>query len=329
MVRQAAEKPWLSVVIPTYNGGMYLNDTLTSLVDQYDKGFECIIVDGGSTDATLSIIEKYRQLLDIQAFHRPDLANWGAQTNFAVGMARANYIRILHQDDLWAAGLAGTVRRMIDQYPGGVMYINQSYFIDDSNIVVGKWRCPLPGVPARIDPELLVARLLVQNFISMPATTLCREAYLKVGGIARDLWYTGDWDLYLKIAKLGYSYYTPMPLSSFRIHNDSLTMAGSRDIEDFRKQMTTVLERHAVGLADTATRRSALREGAFSIEVNTALAAVVHRKGVDWRALLRSFIALGPLGIVRYVRYSRIIERAGSRLLARLIAGLRGRRGAQ
>ena len=51
--------------------------------------------------------------------------------------------------------------------------------------------------------RVVVERLLVQNFISMPAPLFSREAAIRVGGLDEDLWYTADWDFWLKLAAVG------------------------------------------------------------------------------------------------------------------------------
>src|SRR6202008_2800453 len=96
----------------------------------------------------------------------------------------------------------------------GVMDLHPCYIIDASGKRLGLWRCPLPGgfVPSAI----LFERLLVQNFIAIPAPTIRRDAYLRVGGLDNHLWYTADWDLYFKIAAIGRVYYHPCPLACFR-----------------------------------------------------------------------------------------------------------------
>ena len=78
-----------------------------------------------------------------------------------------------------------------------------------------------------------------------------RDAYLRVGGLDNRLWYTADWDLYLKIAFLGTVYYYPYPLACYRVHCSTLTIGGSRDLKDFRSQYQIVVNRHIAKITGT------------------------------------------------------------------------------
>jgi hypothetical protein len=143
-----------------------------------------------------------------------------------------------------------------------------------------------------------------------------KDAWLACGGLDEKLWYTADWDIWLKLAASGAVYYHDRLTAGFRIHGDSLTMTGSRDVADFARQMQVVLERH-MGRLD-ASSKAVLRAARASIAVNTALASA---SAGDLSGLLRAagaLLRLGPGGMRRYLRDSRIVERVAPRLRARL-----------
>lgn len=97
-------KPWLSVIVPTYNGAAYLAQTLASIECQVDGNIEVIAVDDGSSDATLAILNAYSSRLPIRTIRRGRIGNWVANTNFGLAEARGEYVSFLHQDDLWLPG---------------------------------------------------------------------------------------------------------------------------------------------------------------------------------------------------------------------------------
>jgi hypothetical protein len=131
------------------------------------------------------------------------------------------------------------------------------------------------------------------------------------------LWYTADWDIWLKLACAGPVVYHNDFTTAFRIHGSSLTMTGSRDARDFRSQMETVLDRY-LGELPVSRRRAVERVARASIDVNVLLAAA---SGGNVRALASAtgnVLSLGPAGMSRYLRDSRLHERTVSRLRARL-----------
>jgi hypothetical protein len=227
---------------------------------------------------------------------------------------------MLHKDDLWLPNRCSKVRRWLAAHPLGIMHLHSAEIIDETGKRLGTWRCPLSSGDAPVPPPVMLERLLVQNFIAVPTPTIRRDAYLKVGGLDERLWYTADWDLYLKLLSTGEVYYHSDPLACFRIHDSSLTMSGSRNVGDFRSQMETVLDRH-IGVL-TARRDRTRRLAMASIDVNVALAAASEGKPGQLLKALTNLFGLGPREVFRFFRHSRIIERAYPRLRARVAGRL-------
>jgi hypothetical protein len=169
----------------------------------------------------------------------------------------------------------------------------------------------------RYAPAELLERLLVQNFISVPSPTFPVDSARRLGGVDERLWYTGDWDFYLKLAALGPTIYLDEPLSSFRLHATSLTVTGSANSEEFRFQLATVLERHIGGIGEERVRQRIRRAAEASNAVNAALAAALHGSYSALPIAIASVVALGPAGWRRYFRDSRIVERLSARIKAR------------
>ena len=199
------------------------------------------------------------------------------------------------------------------------MHMHPSYIIDESARRLGLWRCPLPAGGSPIPAHMLIERLVVQNFVGIPAPTIRCDAYLSIGGLDNALWYTADWDLYLKLAAIGSVYYHSTPLACFRVHKDSLTVSGSRNNADFRNQHQVIVDRHADKLSPKA-RAEILPVAAASFDLNTALAAAMAGQFAPLIKALASILTLGPRGIRRYFYYSRVVDRVFPRLRA-LVAG--------
>lgn len=309
--------PWLSVLIPTYNGAAYLRAALDSVVAQQDPDIECLAIDDGSTDATVSILEEYRDRLTVRIEVRPRIGNWVANTNRALERARGAYACLLHQDDTWLPGRLAAIRDSIASNPAVDLFVHPVWFTDRHGRQLGPWRCPLPEAPATLDGLAVLPRLLVQNFIAIPAPVFRTATARAVGGMDEALWYTADWDFWLKLSTIGTTLCLPQYLANFRVHPEAQTNRRSIDIADYRRQHEVVLERHLPRLA-AGEMRSKVRHGAeLSIAVNTALAGRYHGLSPSLGGLAVAAWRAGPLGIWRYLNWSRIRERVGARLKAR------------
>ena len=305
-------KPWLSVLMPLHDGAQWIGQTLESVAAQA-AGIEVIAIDSSQDEKTARIVEGFSHRLDLKLLRRPDLKPWTTKTNLAAEMAGADHIAMLHQDDLWLPGRAAEIRRWIEVAPEACLHLAPTAILDKDGRILGRWRCPLKSGAAH--PEALLERLIVQNFVSVPAPVIRRDAWLGAGGMDADLWYTADWDLWLKLAGQGAVHYHPAVTTGFRVHGSSLTMSGSRSSADFRAQMRVVLDKHLPRLpARTGRRVRKLAEA--SIAINCSLARIAAGSRLGFLSALGTLVRLGPAGIGRYLHFSRIIERSLPRLRA-------------
>jgi GT2 family glycosyltransferase len=313
--------PWLSVIIPTYNGATYLGDTLASIARQGDDGLEVIAVDDGSSDATPAILDAYARHHPLRLFLRPRVGNWVANSNYGLSVARGDYACFLHQDDVWLPGRLEVLRRLVSREPDATLFLHPSHYMDRRGRQVGVWKCPLPS--GKQQPAGVVERLLVQNFIAMPAPLFARAAALRAGGMDEALWYTADWDFWLRLAAAGPSVYYPRPLAAFRIHALSQTARGVNRADEMRQQIERVLERHlSLWEACHRGRPDVGRVARAAVEVNHALACCAYGRRPKWLALALHLVALGPAGWWRFLRDSRLLERVSARLRAGLVSEL-------
>jgi glycosyltransferase involved in cell wall biosynthesis len=314
--------PWLSVVMPTYNGAAYLTAALESILAQGDDQIEIIAVDDGSTDATVALLESSTDRLPLRIVQRGRVGNWVANTNYGLSLARGEYVCFLHQDDIWLHNRLAILKDRLARGTAATLLLHPAWFIDSTGKRLGLWRCPLPSSQHFLNPSLVVERLLVQNFISVAAPVVRREAALRVGGLDEDLWYMGDWDFWLKLIAAGKTSYCSRALSGFRIHPLSQTVQRSAQSAEFRRQHEVVLYKHLEVWEKRHPDQAAVRRAArFSVEVNMVLAAYVHGQRPDWASLWRSLRTLGVPEWHRFLRDSRIVER----VLARLRMGMQRR----
>jgi GT2 family glycosyltransferase len=308
-------KPWLSVIMPVYRGERWLDASLGSLAAEADAGVEVIVIDSSPSPASRDIASRYADRLRMRIVQTGETLTWHLKTNLGVELSQAEHICWLHCDDLWLPGRAQAVRSWIEEAPESALHIAPSAIVDTAGRALGHWRCPF-GKAGEIPQELALERLLVQNFIAAPAPVVRKDAWMAAGGLDAELWYTADWDMWLKLAAHGPVRFHDRVTSSFRIHDESQTVTGSRNAGDFERQMQIVRDRHLVRLQ--GGRGAVERASQTSIAVNSALAAAAAGELGRLVPAALQILGLGPRGIYRYFRDSRIIDRVVPRLRARL-----------
>ena len=95
-------KPKITIVTITYNAERYLEQTITSVIEQTYTNREYIVVDGNSSDGTLDIIKKYESEID-NWISEPDNGIADAM-NKGIDLATGDYILFLHSDDCFEHG---------------------------------------------------------------------------------------------------------------------------------------------------------------------------------------------------------------------------------
>ena len=303
--------------MPTYNGERFVEAALESIRGEYrdwvDGGIELVIVDDGSTDQTLKIVRGYADALPIRLMTPGRLGNWVAATNLGLREATGDWACFLHQDDLWLPGRLKRLRGEMESHRGPLIIHNAMYVGPDGR-QLGPWTCPFPETSA-IPSNKFIERLLVQNFIAIPSPVFRRDAVVDSGGLDEGLWFSADWDLWLRLGALGPVCFIAEMLSGFRVHPASQTAARKLQPNEWEQQLTTVLARHLDSWPITGTLRASVEQVAMaSIAVNSALSGASRGESVKPAAVLFLLLALGPRGWRRYFRDSRIVERVRSRL---------------
>src|SRR5688572_29060991 len=98
--------PLISIIIPTYNRALMLEETLDSIIAQTYKNWECIVVDDGSTDATDKLMAEYIDRDSrFQYHHRPKdrLPGGNAARNYGFEISKGNFIQWFDSDDYMMA----------------------------------------------------------------------------------------------------------------------------------------------------------------------------------------------------------------------------------
>jgi glycosyltransferase involved in cell wall biosynthesis len=229
--------PAISVCVPTYNAGPYLEGALASVLRQTRSDWELVIVDDASTDGTLEAARRFAASEPRARVLRNDRnLGPGPTWNRAVRSARGGYVKLLCQDDVLYPGcLAAQAAVLDDPANSGVALVCAARdVIDETGRVILRGRPRIAvGRVAAATALRRVARS-GSNPLGEPLAVLFRaEAYTRAGGFhASDKWpYMIDVDLWTRmLLTAGDLLSLPQPLGAFRVSRGAMStaLAGSQ-----------------------------------------------------------------------------------------------------
>ncbi|GAB6186823.1 glycosyltransferase family 2 protein [Thermopirellula anaerolimosa] len=281
-------RPLVSVVIPVYNGGRFLEHTLNSVLAQTYRPIEIVAVDDGSSDDSCEVIR--RTAPETRLIRQPN-HSVGVARNRGVLESRGEYVCFLDQDDWWEAEKVERQAACFARPDVGLVHTAARYFADQD----GTWRAS-PDETA--DPAELVGhcreRLLLGNAICNSSVMVRRALFAQTGLCSLKIRgnTVQDYDLWLRFAAVCEFAYIAEPMTVFRIHSAQ----GTNDRRGMLREQTAMLERVLRG--EPASTRRAIRKrmaelydllGSFDLDDHDAAAArAAFRRSLRWRIRLRS-----------------------------------------
>lgn len=204
-------KPKISVITITYNSAKTVEETIKSIISQNYDDLEYIIIDGGSTDGTLNIVNKYRDKIAV-VISEPDN---GISDAFNKGIKNASgeIIGIINSDDLL---LPGALQKIAEHYSPDIdVYSGILLFWDDKT-----------GETSECIPDVKFNKLKLQYNVNHPSRFIRKDAYERFGCYEVNLRYMMDIELLCRFYKNGATYkYIDSQLAKFRMGgttNDSI-----------------------------------------------------------------------------------------------------------
>ena len=204
-------KPLITIAVPSYNQGQFLDQALTSVFQQ-DIPIEVFVCDGGSTDNSIEIIKKWEHSL--AGWHSHADGGQSDAINEGIANGAAPYVCWLNSDDwLLAGGLKKLLSALISQPDVPAVYGQAWNIVEKTAKRYPVW---VEGFSER--------RLALRCIISQPATLIRRTAWEKVGGLDKSLHMVMDYDLWWRIYKqLGSLYFVDDFIAVNRVHDATKT----------------------------------------------------------------------------------------------------------
>jgi glycosyltransferase involved in cell wall biosynthesis len=206
--------PKITIVTPCLNRGQFIEQTINSILDQGYPNLEYFVIDGGSTDNTISILEKYDRHIDCWT-SEPDNGQ-AAAINKGFAKASGEVLTWLNSDDTYEPGVLAEVAKAFQEHP-------------DLDVISGRCRIwygdsrdrLIAPSPLRCFDDFLKVKTNWMNdrLIVQPEAFFQRKAFEKIGGIREELYYCFDACMWMDMAKNGCTFHSiDQHWANLRIH---------------------------------------------------------------------------------------------------------------
>jgi glycosyltransferase involved in cell wall biosynthesis len=202
----------ISIVTPSFNQGMFLEQTILSVINQNYKNYEYVIIDGGSADNSIEIIKKYD----------PFITYWVSESdegqsnaiNKGLQLCKGDILAYICSDDLYVAGAFQFAASFFVQHTDVDMIYGGCHFIDEKGKVLRNKRV----VP------FSRKKLLCHNIIWQPTVFFHRRVWEKIGFFNETLRDAQDYDYWLRASETFKIVGIDRYLACYRWHSESKTV---------------------------------------------------------------------------------------------------------
>ena len=207
--------PKLTVVTPSFNQVQFLEATIRSVLDQNYPNLEYIIVDGGSTDGSVEIIQRYANRLAWWISEKDK----GQTDAINKGFARAtgDILAWINSDDTYEPGSFARAAEEFTRHPEMSLIYGHANYINASGKVIGEF----PS--AQTDYARLRSGYV---HVAQQSAFFRADLWRKVGPLDPTFYFAMDYDLWVRLAKEAPVRYVPEPWANFRLHGSGKTIVS-------------------------------------------------------------------------------------------------------
>lgn len=211
------------------NAARFIEQTIESVLAQDYPHIEYIVMDGGSTDGTGAILERYRGRLEYVS--EPD---GGAADAINRGFRRSHgsVLAWLNADDTYLPGAVGIALRRLAEAPEAAVVYGEGVWTDERGTVLGLYPTAAPFNAASLEQECCICQ---------PTTFMRREDLEAVGGLDPNLHFAFDYDLWIRLARRRGFVAVGENLATSRMHGANISLGQRRRVFEENIQ---VLRRH-------------------------------------------------------------------------------------
>ncbi len=218
------EKGLVSVITATYNMAGYIGETLDSILAQDYPHIESIIVDDGSTDNTMEVLEPYLKDPRVRVVRQANAGQTVAK-NRGIAEAKGEFIAFCDADDTWRNDKLSLQIPRFENPEVGVVFSN-IICVDGEGEVIDI--PPMERVGGKISGPLMI-----DNFIPFPTSVVRAKILEEVAGFDEKLTMSIDYDLWLRISVHHLFAYVEEPLANYRIWEGQMSKKTGERLDNF------------------------------------------------------------------------------------------------
>ncbi len=210
------DQPLVSIVTPSFNQAEYLEKTILSVLGQTYPSIEYILIDGGSTDGSQEIINKYSQRFAYHVSEKDKGQTDAINKGFAA--AQGSILAWLNSDDVYHPHAVAEAVAFFTDHPDVGLVYGDLDFIDENNQIIGRF-------PAAQTDLKRLRRGYVH--IPQPAAFFRADLWRQVAPLDDSFFFAMDYDLWVRLAQLTKFQYLPgRTWASFRLHSAAKTVSA-------------------------------------------------------------------------------------------------------
>ena len=188
--------PLVSVIVPSYNHARYVEQCVISIMTQTYEHVELIVIDDGSTDCSVDILNRLRKLYDFQFVQHENRGCAATLNRGIVEFARGRYIAFCASDDYWMPTKLEKQIAYMESHPEVGLSFTKNYFVNEHDVVLEKLT---EAANKNLRGGSIFKEILFQTIHPLPGYVIRKEVFDEVGLYREDIW-TEDFHMNLKIA---------------------------------------------------------------------------------------------------------------------------------
>lgn len=216
-------KPLISVVLPAYNAEKYISLAVNSILKQEMNKFELIIINDGSTDRTIKILEEFSRLDSRILVVNRENKGLVYSLNEGIKLAQTNIIARMDADDIAMPERFGEQMAYLDSHPDCVCVGSDIEIMDDQGRKLVVWK------QYKSDADIQRGALQGHCTICHPSAMFRKSAFDLCGGYRQDMYLAEDLDLWLRLGEIGELANVDQMLLRYRMLPQSISGLAAKD----------------------------------------------------------------------------------------------------